>query len=67
MPDDAQDMFRKGDRVRMTLACPRKATDVTEHGIVVGFGRLPWFVRVRRDGVKHAERFHVHFWERANA
>jgi hypothetical protein len=32
-------------------------------GVVVGFGREEYLVRVRRDGVKYAESYHEKFWE----
>lgn len=61
--------FRRGERVVMTdegrrLINPHHHRSViTATGVVTGPGRSgPGYVRVRRDGHKHAELFAAKFW-----
>lgn len=59
--------YPKGCRV---VATARYHTQFSHRGgrdvtaVVVGYGRARDHVRVRRDGLKSAETFHWHFWDR---
>ena len=35
----------------------------SQSGRIVGWGRKPWCVRVRRDGLKRRETYNAMFWE----
>lgn len=66
-PKTARQMFEKGMRVKLTAEAfksllPKHNSHPT--GTVVGFGRMSWLVRVRRDGIKCVETYHINFWER---
>ena len=53
-----------GGRVRPTLEA-RKVGVASRFtgGVIVGWGKHKWMVRVRGDGWKTASRYHVDFWE----
>lgn len=63
MTVNARDIFTKGDRVRMTEECPRRRDGELLYGTVIGFGREPYCVRIKIDGIKMPSSYHADFWE----
>lgn len=63
----AKEMFQRGMRVKLSAEAyrcllPRHNKHST--GTVMGYGRYAWLVRVKRDGIKATETYHVNFWEK---
>lgn len=70
--ETARVKFKIGDRLVATENNPSRRNMLAPHAkwngsgaVVVGFGRQPQIVRVRRDGIKMPEAFHMNFWEKA--
>lgn len=64
----AREKFTLGQRVRESVAYPRQRLSVVpKTGVVVGFGRQPDLVRVRRDGSygigSQGPAYSMAFWE----
>lgn len=61
----SQSSYPKGCRVRATADFREQFPQSrSQTGTVVGYGRDPAMIRVRRDGLATAEAYHVLFWER---
>lgn len=63
----ARERFTLGQRVRESAAYPRVHPRAPRAGVVVGFGRQPHLVRVRRDGSagrgSQGIGYHMDYWE----
>lgn len=63
------DIFRVGDRVQYTehayeAGLVVRGTKRPTTGVVVGFSKSPYSVRVRLDGQKTSSSYSAAFWER---
>lgn len=67
----ARTKFKKGDRVKMTRVGRQAFPDLRKPtgyiGVVVGFPRYETGVRVKRDGYKGVENWHMSFWRVVNS
>jgi len=61
---NARDQFKIGDSVQASAEGRRALSMTSMTGVVVGFGRTPELVRVKRDGLKTPYTFHERFWEK---
>lgn len=65
----AREKFSRGDRIFPSAHALATLWKWRRHppssAMVVGFGKHDVLVRVRRDGLKSIESYHMDFWERA--
>jgi hypothetical protein len=57
--------YRKGDRVVMTEDGIRNRLNGTKNsrtGVIVGFSRDKFYLRIKRDGYKDIGTYHPRFW-----